>query len=76
MRPNFSEIAIVMQLETALLHLFWCLSSGQEFHFPLMLLNYLFSPSNDKQFYLSSKRCWHQTLGRLTISWKPELAAL
>jgi hypothetical protein len=31
MRPNFSEIAIVMQLETALLHLFWCLSSGVPF---------------------------------------------
>jgi hypothetical protein len=36
---QFLEIAIVMQLETALLHLFWCLSSGQEFHFPLMPLN-------------------------------------
>jgi hypothetical protein len=41
-----------------------------------MPLNYLFSPSNDKQFYLSSKGCWHQTLGRLTTSWKPERAAL
>jgi hypothetical protein len=28
---QFSEIAIVMQLETALLHLFWCLSSGVPF---------------------------------------------